>query len=158
MSPGWFGKKTHEMSSGYKIIDHTGDVGLKIWGTDIPELFCEAARAMCSLIIESEAILEVRDFDIRVEASDKNELLLKWLREILFLFETERVVFSRFQIENNNFEKTDVSTHFLEAKAYGEPLDSARHDICKEIKAVTRHHFYMKKNGEWWESAVLFDI
>ncbi|NQT26295.1 archease [candidate division KSB1 bacterium] len=158
MSPEWFDKKMQNMSSGYKIIDHTGDVGLKIWGTDIPELFCEAAQAMCSLIIENKAIQNERVFDIRVETTDKNELLLKWLREILFIFETEKVVFSQFQIESNNFHETDVPTYFLEAKAYGEVLDVARHEICKEIKAVTRHHFYIKKNGEWWESAVLFDI
>lgn len=148
----------HEMSSGHKILDHTGDVGLKIWGADIPELFCEAAHAMCSLMVEGNTISNEQVFNIRVETSDKNELLLKWLKEILFIFETERVVFSKFQIENNNFNEADVSTYSLEAKAFGEPIDRTRHEICREIKAVTRHHFYIKKNGEWWEAAVLFDI
>ena len=158
MWPEWFGKKKPDMSSGHKIIDHTGDVGLKIWGSDIPELFSEAAHAMCALIIESETIQDEQTLDIRVESSDRNALLLKWLKELLYLFETERIVFSRFQIESCNFEEKDVSTYVLEAKAYGEPLDGARHEICKEIKAVTHHQFYIKKNGEWWESAVLFDI
>lgn len=146
------------MGSGYKIIDHTGDVGLKIWGSDITELFCEAAHAMCSLIYDNQSVRDDGDVDIRIETSDKDELLLNWLKEILFLIEAERLVFSRFQIENHNFYEKDVSTYFLKAKAYGETLNSARHEICKEIKAVTRHHFYVKKNGDWWESTVLFDL
>lgn len=146
------------MRSGHTFIDHTGDVGLKIWGADIPDLFCEAALAMCSLIFEAKPVLEGKEIDIRVESADRDALLLKWLKEILFLIETERIVFSQFHIENHNFTQKDASTYVLEAKAYGEPLNAARHSICKEIKAVTYHHFYVRKNGEWWESAVVFDI
>jgi SHS2 domain-containing protein len=145
------------MGGGYKIIDHTADIGLKIWGKSGPELFGEAARALLSQIIDLDSIQPVQKQAIRIEAESLQQLLHRWLRELLF-FVDKGLVFNQFHIENHNLSEKNVSTYYLEGTLAGEKIDPDRHEICKEVKAVTRHNFYIKTKGPWWEAQLILDV
>ena len=95
---------------------------------------------------------------IRGEAADKEELLLLWLREILWIFERKRIFFMDFQIEKNHFSEPDASPVFVEADLRGEHYSQIRHGICREIKAVTRHGLTVRKTDAGWEARILFDV
>jgi SHS2 domain-containing protein len=146
------------MSSGFQILDHTADVGIRVWAKTVPKLFEEAAGAMRSILIEKAEDEPAISRSIRLEAETIEELFLRWLREILFLFEKERVVYTRFQFEKHNLTEKNATAYFLSANLRGFPFSKSGHEVCKEIKAVTRHGFYLKKNEPWWEASVLFDI
>ena len=146
------------MSGGFKIQEHTADIGIRVWAKTLPELFEEAAGAMISIIQdEKEKASEIRK-TVHLDASSVDELLFRWLREILFLIENENVVYGRFHIETHNLAEKDADTYFLTANIQGTAFSKLRHEVCKEIKAVTRHGFYLKKNEPWWETSVLFDV
>ena len=145
------------MAGGFKIIDHTGDIGIKVWGKSQGDLFIEAATAMTSFIIDGNAIQNKETWNLNIEGVTMEDLLLNWLREILFLIE-KGVGFKGFQIEKNNLSEKKVDTYFINAVLSGERLNPNRHEICNEIKAVTRHDLYIKKHGEWWETNILFDV
>ena len=146
------------MPGGYKPVEHTADVGIKAWGHSQKELLEEAALGMISQLYNPESVEERESRKLTIEAGILEELLLKWLKEILYFMEHEGLLFRRFQIETDNFSLKDVKTLQIHASLYGEMRDPTRHDICKEIKAVTRHGLYMKKNGPWWEANILFDV
>ncbi|HDQ44331.1 MAG TPA: archease [bacterium] len=146
------------MGSGFKILNHTSDLGIRVWAKTQVQLFEEAAIAMLTILVEKPDEALGIEKKIRLEAESPGELLLLWLREILYLMENESVVYTQFQVESTNITEKDVSAYFLVANLGGFPSSKLRHEVCKEIKAVTRHGFYLRKNEPWWEASVLFDI
>lgn len=146
------------MPGGYKPVEHTADVGIKAWGQNQKELLEEAALGMVSQTYNPDTVEEKEVRELELEAETMDELLLQWLREILYFMENEALLFKRFQIEKDNFSLKNEKTLHIQATMHGEKRDPTRHDICKEIKAVTRHGLYAKKNGPWWEANVLFDV
>jgi SHS2 domain-containing protein len=146
------------LAGGFKLVDHTADLCIKAWGHTQKELFEEAASGMAIQIYDPVRVEEKEIQKINIEAESIEELLLQWLKEILYRIEQNGILFRRFQIEKDNFTLRNEKTTHIQASLYGERLDPARHDICIEIKAVTRHGLYVKKNGPWWEGSILFDV
>lgn len=116
----------------FEFIDHTADVGVIAYGDDMRQAFANAARALSSLIAEPEDIREVRHRDITVTADDEEGLLVEWLNELIYLFDAEGLIFKRFDIN-------DLNSRQLRARAYGEKIDPARHQLKTGVKAATYH-------------------
>ncbi len=146
------------MKPGYRYIDHTADVGLEIVADNLPELFQTAARGMVSLIYNPDTIQSSSTFSFKLDTSSLDRLLLDWLREILYLVYTRGLVFKSFQVEINQADQLDANLCDLKAYLEGEEYNPARHEICMEIKAVTRHLFLLEQSEIGWESRILFDV
>lgn len=143
---------------GFEIIDHTADVGIKVWAEKLTDLFTEAASAVISIMFDRDTIKGNETSSVTVEAESIEELFLQWLKELLYVMERDEMVFSEFHIENNIFSSYDDFKYFIQAELKGEKLNPKRHGICTEIKAVTRHNFFVKKEVNLWKTFVLFDI
>ncbi|MEJ2627545.1 MAG: archease [bacterium] len=143
---------------GFDIIDHTADVAIKVWADNLVDLFTEAAKAMVFMVADRTTIKIKEKRSVRLEAESREELFLRWLKEILYIMEKEEVIFSDFHIENNNFSSDEDFPYFIQAVLKGEKVNPVRHGICTEIKAVTRHNFFLKKEEKLWKTFVLFDI
>ena len=83
----------------FEIIDHTADLGIKAYGKTLEETFSTAARVMFNLIAKDDNIEEKETREIEIEEEDETFLFKKWLEELLFVFDTEKLVFSRFDIK-----------------------------------------------------------
>ena len=138
------------MQEDFKIINHTADVGIIAYGADIRQAFANAARALFSLITELNGIEEVVNRDIELTATDQESLLVEWLNELIYLFDTEHVIFKRFDIAKIN----DTQ---LKARSHGEKVDSSRHKLKIGVKAATYHMLKVDK-GDGCQVQVLFDI
>jgi len=138
------------MSKDFEVIEHTADIGIIAYGSDIKEAFANAARGMFSLITDLEDIREASHRDVRAEATDREGLLVDWLNELVFLFDTQNMLFSRFDI-------MELSDTELKARCYGEKADLSRHDIRIGIKAVT-YHMLKVEEIDGFRAQVLFDI
>jgi len=100
------------------------------------------------LIADLEAVKPIGEIEVRVSAEDTPTLLLRWLAELLYVHETQRLLFSRFEVE--------VSGTSLLGRARGEAIDKARHELKLVIKAVTRHRLTV--DPERGIAEVIFDI
>lgn len=138
------------MDKDFEIIDHTADVGIIAYGNDVKQAFANAGRALFSLITELDNVGEVLHRDIELEASDQESLLVEWLNELIYLFDTENVIFKRFDI-------TELSNTQLKARSYGEKVDSSKHELKIGVKAATYHMLKVDK-GNGYKVQVLFDI
>lgn len=132
----------------YEEIDHTADVGIRAFGTNLTELFVNAAEGMFSLVANLDAVRPVGEVEIRLRADDIPTLLLRWLSELLYLHETQHFLFSSFDVS--------VSDTTLRALARGETIDKTRHELKLAIKAVTRHRLAVDEQKGVAE--VIFDI
>lgn len=135
----------------FEYIDHTADVGIKIYGTSLAELFSNAALGLFDIIANLNKVNPNTERSIEIEATDREDLLVSWLSELNYLFFTERVIYKEFQIEN-------IGDTSLSARVHGEKVDYDRHEIYTEVKAVTYHHLYVKERPPGWEAQVIFDL
>ena len=135
----------------YEPLPHTGDLGMIAYGHDVPELFAHAAWAMFDLISDATTIRPQHTVSVEVEGLDLEDLLVRWLSELLYLYDTQRLLYSTANI-------TSLEPTRLLATLQGEPLDPARHPIDTEIKAVTYHQIAVEQVGGRWQARVIFDI
>ena len=143
----------HENSS-YEVIDHTADIGIKARGKSLEEVFKAVAKGMFDLIAKDDNIEPREAKSIEIEIDDLIILFKRWLEELLFIFDTEKLVFSKFQIQidkKNNFYK-------LKAVVYGEKYNPEKHGSGVEIKAVTYHMMDIWEEDNYVYARVLFDI
>ena len=134
----------------FEIIDHTADIGIVAYGDDVGELFINAARGMISIITDTRNVAEAIRQDIDIEAENQAELLVAWLNELLYLFDAENLIFSRFEM-------LDIGETNLKAIAFGEHFDLARHEIKSQIKAATYHMLKLEKT-ERFKAQVILDV
>ncbi len=122
----------------FEIIDHTADIGIVAYGDDLREAFANSAYGMFSLIADLDEVGGVICHDVDVQASDQEALLVSWLNELLYLFDVEHVIFSRFDISN-------INQNSLQARVCGEKVDVSRHQLKSAVKAATYHSLNIER-------------
>ncbi len=136
----------------YEIIEHTADIGIKATGRTLEELFEHMAEGMFSLIAPPEEIRPQVTLSIEAHAEEEDLLLLAWLRELLYLFDTQRVVGKSFKVQR-------LDSHRIRGTVSGEKLDLTRHSVDKEVKAVTYCDLSLAQGPDGvWSAQVIFDI
>jgi SHS2 domain-containing protein len=135
----------------HETFDHTADLGLRIRAADLNTLFVEAAQALFSTIVEDLAsVRPVCQVDIHVAAEEMEYLLFDWLKQLLYHFDVEHLLFGRFEVHIEDGALTGV--------AWGEPLDRDRHALEHEVKAITYHGLRVEKTAEGWLAEIIVDI
>jgi protein archease len=135
----------------YETFDHTADLGLRIRAADLSTLFQEAAEAMFSTIVDDLASVKPSErIEIAIGGADREYLLFDWLRELLYRFDAEHWLFSKFE--------ANVTEKGLTGTAYGEKHDPERHVLGHEVKAITYHELKVEKTFDGWLAEVIVDI
>ena len=135
----------------YRQIEHTSDLGIRVWGADLKELFINSACAMYDLIVDIKAVDPVVQIEIETKADDRDQLLRNWLSELLYYFNTKELIFKDFKI-------THLDDYNIKSIANGEKIDKARHNIMHEIKAITFHDLDIKREDNRFITDIIFDI
>jgi SHS2 domain-containing protein len=135
----------------FEIFEHTADIGIRVRAASLEELFADAARGLFSVIAANlDAVQPLQAIAFTIAGERYDELLLDWLDELLFTFDTERLLFR------------DVDVQFgpagITATARGEPIDRARHELNMEVKAITYHGLKVERDGDGWLAEVIVDI
>jgi SHS2 domain-containing protein len=135
----------------HETFEHTADLGLRIRAADLDTLFVEAAQALFTAVVEDLATVQpLKRIDVELQGDDMEYLLFDWLRELLYHFDAEHLLFGKFAVK--------VGPDGLTASAWGEPMDRSRHNMEHEVKAITYHGLRIEKVGDEWEAEVIVDI
>ena len=132
----------------YEVLEHTADVMIRTTGASLEECFANAAYALFDQMVEADRIEPVTVREITAEGFDLESLLMNFLSEFLFILDTERLVFGRFDVSIEG-----LALHCL---AHGERIDLERHGPKKEVKAITYN--MMSVDAEEPSLTVVFDI
>jgi len=139
----------------FEIIDiTTADIAFKAYGKDINELFENSAMAMFNIMSNVSKVKQKIKKDVKCEAMDIQSLMFNWLNELLFLSDSESLIFSFFEVD---IKKLDEKKFVLNAICKGEKIDEKRHEINTHIKAATYHNMKIEKN-DFWEAQVILDV
>lgn len=130
----------------YKFIEHTADVKFEAYGKSLEEAFSNSAEAMIKSITEDQ-IKKVLEKSFEVEGNDYESLFYEFLEEILFIFESENLIFS-------GIKEIKINAFNLKCVAYFDY--SKNYDFFSHVKAVTYNEMNIEKdNGHWILKAVL---
>ncbi len=135
----------------YETLDHTADIAVRIRGDTAAQLFERAAFALFDTLVEINGVAESEEEQIAVEGADLAELMVSWLNQLLFLWESRLLLFKRFEVNG-------LSDTRLTARAWGETYDETRHTVLTEIKAATYHQLRVEKGPGGWHAQIVFDI
>lgn len=141
------------MNPRFEPIEHTADIGLRVWGAELPELFQNAALGMFHFVSDPKDIRELSARGMRLQADDLAGLLVEWLSELNFQHEMHDELYARARIDS-----LDAQACTLVGSALGERFDAARHSIHTEIKAVTFHDLLLEECPGGWQARVIFDV
>ena len=142
---------SNRASRNFEFIDHTGDMGVRVFGESLASLFQHAAEALYHIITDPETILEKDSRRVSVRANSLEELLISWLNEFVYLFDIHGSLFRRFEV-------LDLDEHVIEATAYGETMEEGRHPIYRTIKGATYHQLQITQRKGMWKTQIIFDL
>lgn len=135
----------------YEVFEHTADLGLRVRASSLDQLFTDAAKGLLSMFVANpESVRSVRIQQVELTADSLDLLLVDWLSEILFLFDVEGMLLSRFSVR--------VRQQHLVAECSGEAVDGRRHELDHEVKAITYHNLILEQAESGWRAEVIVDI
>lgn len=132
----------------YKLLEHTADAMVEVHGKDLDEKFGNAAYAMFDQITDLSKVKPKGELRVVMSGDTREQLLVDFLQELLFVHDTEDLVFSEFEI------KTDGKT--LEAVVRGEKFDEKKHTKRSVVKGVTYHR--LEFDDLKGRLTILFDV
>jgi SHS2 domain-containing protein len=138
----------------YEFFDHTGDIGVSIRARTLAQLFADAASAFTDSITAIERIEPKRPEELDVDAPELDLLLVDFLSELLYRFDTRAWLTRNAELE---LQEKDGGWA-LQGTLRGERLDPARHDVKVLVKAVTYHGLHVERVDGLWTARVVFDI
>jgi SHS2 domain-containing protein len=136
-----------------ETFDHTADLGLRLVGKDLPDLFETAAGGLFdAIVVNRDEVRESEGESISLGAETVPDLFLAWLNELIFRSETRHRLYRSFRVH------VDESGPRLEASIKGEPIDRERHILDHEVKAATHHGLTVRPVDQGWQAEVILDI
>ena len=139
----------------FETFEHTADLGLRVAGDSLNDLFAEAAVGMTSLIVAEVGSVEATgQRTIELNSPDLEYLYFDWLSELLFLYESEGWLTAKASVE--------VTGNSLRGAVQGEVFSEDRHRRSHEVKAVTYHELSVvqqeRAGKSFWTAEVIVDI
>ena len=140
------------MARGFEFFDHTADVGIRAYGDTLEEAFEEAAKGVFEVMTDTSKVEPIQCVDVSVFGYDLENLLYKWIEELLYYYDSELMLFSKFDI------KIDEENLTLTGKACGEKFNPAKHERRTVVKAMTYHMMEINRTDKGYEVQFVVDI
>lgn len=134
----------------YELFSHPSEQGIRGYGETLEESFQEIAKALQSVMTDIERIEAKEEKEIALESSEKEHLLVKWLNELLYIFDVERKIFKEFEVS--------IEGNKLKAKVKGEKFNPDKHEPRTQIKAVTYNELKIEKRNKEWLTQCVVDV
>ena len=135
----------------YRLTTRQSELAVRIVGNSQADLFANSAYALFDVMTEIEKI-EIKDrLPLEVEGMDRDDLLVNWMRELLYLYQGSGYLLKEFQVR-------EVKDTIVKAEVCGEKIDPDRHEIKQEISAVAYHQSRMAKIGNQWTAQLIFEV
>ena len=113
----------------WEHFPHQADVGVRGLGATLEQAFEQAALAFTAVITDLAAVAPREMIRLSCEAPDAELLLVDWLNLLIYEMATRNMLFGRFEVH--------LEDNRLEAQAWGEALETARHRPAVEVKGAT---------------------
>ena len=137
----------------FEFIEHTADLGLRVYGSTIETLFKNYANVLFSLLTDHcpENIITKK---ITFKSQTLAELLADWLNELLSMFFADQFLPGKYRLKITD----DKGGKILTAEVEGAVFDPEKIELKREIKAATYHELKIEETDGGYAGEVIFDI
>ncbi|MBI2532549.1 MAG: archease [Deltaproteobacteria bacterium] len=135
----------------YRVTTRQSELAVKVMGGSQADLFANSAFALFDVLLDVEKIEIKERLPLEVEGADRDDLLVNWMRELLYLYQGSGYLLKEFVIR-------EVKDTSVKAEVCGEKIDPDRHEIKQEIAAVAYHQSRMTKTGNQWTAQLIFEV
>jgi SHS2 domain-containing protein len=129
------------------------DAAFEAAGHDLAEVFCAAASALFSIIVDLEQVKPVVTRQVTLEAESQDELLYAWLSELVYLKDVHRELYSDFDVVI-----TAGKTMKLQATIRGDSVDKLAGLTRTDVKAITYHLLAIETTAGGLKATVVVDL
>jgi protein archease len=140
-----------ETQNKYRVTRRQSELAVRVIGGSQADLFANSAFALFDVIADVEKIEIKERVPLEVEGTDRDDLMVNWMRELLYLYQGSGYLLKEFNIR-------EVRDTVVKAEVCGEKIDPDRHEIKQEIGAVAFHKSRMEKTGNRWTAQVIFEL
>ena len=135
----------------YEIFDHTADIGIRVKGKDLKELFKNAGLALFQISSRKQFTKNKKHtvITIKQKAENLEELFINWLNELLSLSAAKGLIF--YNIKINKLEENSLEALCMAS-------DIGNYKVHTEIKAATYHELKIEEIKEGWQVEVILDV
>ena len=141
----------------FEYLDHTADIAVRLRSADAAGLFQDATLAVLGILLDAgeSSPLEPGISDpVDLESEDGESLLVDYLNEIIFRFDTRKLLPASLEVAEALLGKPSR----LRGAVRGEIMDPRKHSIKTEIKAATFHGLQIRSMPSGLEAEVVFDL
>jgi SHS2 domain-containing protein len=131
-------------------IGTTADIAVKIEATGLDALFSASGWALGNLVTDMASVDPKIAHQVRFQSDDVSMMMVDWLSELLYIFETRKLLFSKFDIT--------ITDTWFSAGLHGDRVSKTTHVFRCDIKAVTWHGLSVEKTNGVYTARILFDI
>jgi SHS2 domain-containing protein len=133
----------------WEHFEHGADIGVRGVGRTPAQAFEQAALALTAVIADPATVAAGMPIDIGCEAPDTELLFADWLNALVYEMQVRRMLFGRFEVS--------IEGTRLAARAWGEPVDVARHKPAVEVKGATYTQLAVRRldDGNWLAQCVV---
>jgi len=126
----------------YRFVPHTADIAVELRARSETGLYQAGVDALRALLVGQSPVAPAEERPIPRRGADPTTRLIHFLSDVLYLYDTTRFLPAR------------VSPTGIR----GEPLDPARHDAQREVKAVTHHGALVEQDETGYRTTIVFDV
>ncbi|MGH9260654.1 MAG: archease [Acidimicrobiales bacterium] len=126
----------------FRFVPHTADIAVELSAADEAGLREAGIEALRELLVGTSDVRPLEERPIEPGPGEPGERLVRFLGQVLSLYDTERFVPARAG----------------GAGVLGEPFDPARHRAEREVKAVTHHGAAVLRDARGLRVTIVFDV
>ncbi len=141
----------------FDLLDITGDAGIRAFGSDPKELFSNASAGLFHLITGGSPVSGTIALEVAAEAGSLEGLLVSWLNELIFRFDTYGFLGGRVVVEELG-KPSEGKGWRIRAMVFGEDFDPSKHGRGLLIKAATYHLLKIAETDGELAADIIFDV
>ncbi len=139
------------MQKQFEFIEHTADLGIKVYGETLEQLFKNAALGMYNIICENFSFISPQKlYQNSFKELDYETLLISFLNELIYQTFVNKIVFCDFEIKIENCK--------IDFTCFGEIYNKQKHGVMFELKSATFHNLKITRTSTFFECVIIFDV
>jgi SHS2 domain-containing protein len=138
----------------YRFLEDVAiaDSAFEAEADSLEDLFQTCALATFEVMADTSTIKSQSKEEVELAAENLDELLFDWLAELIYLKDSQSILFGKFEVQIKEEEG-----YRLFASVWGEPADQKKHKVRVDVKAVTYHLLKVKQVESKWMAKVVLD-
>ena len=136
---------------GWEHFHHQADIGIRGVANTLEHAFEQGATALMAVICTPKKVQPEQTIEIECHAAEKDLLFADWINALIYEMDIRKMLFGKFEvrIENNK----------LTGTAWGEKVDTDRHELAVEVKAATFMELKVFQNEQnQWVAQCVVDV